>query len=392
MRRDGDRFHGPGIADMKAGGYLAFKAAEHIAGLVHQPSMPLTLLYTSDEEIGSPTSRGIIERLASESRYALIAGAGPQGRGHHLPQRTREISPATSRVGKRTPAPPMQAGRSAISEIARQIIKLDQLTDYSTGTTVNVGEIGGGTTPNVVAGHAFCTIDVRFSTAEAGRMVDETIFSVGPIGSDVTVTPSGEIEKPCLERTAGGLKLFGLAKSIAHEQDIDLIETSSERRQRREFYVGSRHPDVGRSGRDRQRVALPERVRRGFRASTTRRAVTANDHRSWVIDRIRIGTSTGRLVGFQQTSGLSLGGTNLYMTLATLFIAHAMNVQLSCDDPATWLGPKRSPPRYSSSAPGVFLSMKCPNAEAIGLVWSSCHACASKATTRRPCFTIETLA
>ena len=101
------------------------------------------------------------------------------------------------------------------------------MTDYSTGTTVNVGEIGGGTTPNVVAGHAFCTIDVRFSTAEAGRMVDETIFSVGPIGSDVTVTPSGEIEKPCLERTAGGLKLFGLAKSIAHEQDIDLIETSS---------------------------------------------------------------------------------------------------------------------------------------------------------------------
>ena len=58
MRRDGDRFHGPGIADMKAGGYLAFKAAEPIAGLVHQPSMPLTLLYsTSDEEIGSPTSR-----------------------------------------------------------------------------------------------------------------------------------------------------------------------------------------------------------------------------------------------------------------------------------------------------------------------------------------------
>ena len=88
---------------------------------------------------------------------------------------------------------------------------------------------------------------------------------------------------------------------------------------------------------------------------------------------------------------LSLGGTNLYMTLATLFIAQAMNVQLSCDDPATWLGPTDRPPRYSSSAPGVFLSMKCPNAEAIGLVWSSCHACASKATTRRPCFTIETL-
>ena len=72
MRRDGDRFYGPGIADMKAGGYLAFKAAEHIAGLVHQPGMPLTLLYTSDEEIGSPTSRGIIERLARESRYASL--------------------------------------------------------------------------------------------------------------------------------------------------------------------------------------------------------------------------------------------------------------------------------------------------------------------------------
>lgn len=226
MRRNGDRFHGPGIADMKAGGYLAFKAAEHIAGLAHQPNMPLTILYTSDEEIGSPTSRDIIERLARESRYALIAE----------PARTDEV--ITFRKGRakyRLDVEGRQAhagsahasGRSAISEIARQIVELDKLTDYSTGTTINVGEIGGGTTPNVVAGHAFCTIDVRFSSAEAGRAVDETILSAGPISCDVTIAASGEIEKPCLERTAGGLMLFGLAKSISHELGVSLIETSS---------------------------------------------------------------------------------------------------------------------------------------------------------------------
>ena len=226
MRRDGDRFHGPGIADMKAGGYLAFKAAEHIAGLVQQPQMPLTILYTSDEEIGSPTSRGIIARLARESRYALIAE--PARKDEVITFRKGRAKYRLEVEGREAHAGSAHAsGRSAISEIARQIVKLDKLTDYSIGTTINVGEVGGGTTPNVVAGHAFCTIDVRFSTAEAGRMVDETILSVSPTHCDVTIAVSGEIEKPCLERTAGGLMLFKLAKSIAHEQDVELIETSS---------------------------------------------------------------------------------------------------------------------------------------------------------------------
>jgi glutamate carboxypeptidase len=226
IRRDGDRFHGPGIADMKAGGYLAFKAAERIAGLVHRPQMPLTILYTSDEEIGSPTSRRIIERLARESRYALIAE--PARKDEVITFRKGRAKYRLEVEGREAHAGSAHAsGRSAISEIARQIVKLDKLTDYSIGTTINVGEVGGGTTPNVVAGRAFCTIDVRFSTAEAGRGVDETILSVRPIDCDVTIAASGEIEKPCLERTAGGLMLFELAKSIAHEQDVELIETSS---------------------------------------------------------------------------------------------------------------------------------------------------------------------
>lgn len=226
MRRDGDRFHGPGIADMKAGGFLAFKAAQHIAGLVHQPSLPLTLLYTSDEEIGSPTSRHIIERLARESRYALIAE--PARKDEVITFRKGRAKYRLDVEGREAHAGSAHgSGRSAISELARQVVELDKLTDYSRGTTVNVGEIGGGTALNVVAGRAFCAIDVRFSTDEAGQMIDKTILSMGPIGSDVTVTPSGEIEKPCLERTAGGLELLALAKSIARERDIDLIETSS---------------------------------------------------------------------------------------------------------------------------------------------------------------------
>jgi Acetylornithine deacetylase/Succinyl-diaminopimelate desuccinylase and related deacylases len=106
-RRDGDRFHGPGIADMKAGGYLAFKAAEHIAGLVHQPSMPLTLLYTSDEEIGSPTSRGIIERLARESAMP-DCGAGRRDEVITF-RKGRAKYRLDVEGGKRTPAQPMRA-------------------------------------------------------------------------------------------------------------------------------------------------------------------------------------------------------------------------------------------------------------------------------------------
>ena len=154
------------------------------------------------------------------------------------------------------------------------------MTDYATGTTINVGEVGGGTTPNVVAGRAFCTIDVRFSTPEAGQMVDEAILSVSPIGSDMTVTASGEIEKPCLERTAGGVQLLGLAKSIAHEQDIDLIETSSGGGSDGNFTSAVGIPTLDGLGAIGNEWHSPNEYVVVSALSTTRRTVTANDHQS----------------------------------------------------------------------------------------------------------------
>ena len=129
IRRDGDRCYGPGIADMKAGGYLAFAAAQRIASGARSANLPFTVLYTADEEIGSPTSRDVIGSLAKEARFALIT---EPARGDEVVTfRKGRAKYRLDVTGRAAHAGSAHAqGRSAISELARQIVQLDKLTDY----------------------------------------------------------------------------------------------------------------------------------------------------------------------------------------------------------------------------------------------------------------------
>lgn len=227
FRIDGDRAYGPGIYDMKAGGYLAFEALFFLTRNGIRPELPVTVLFTSDEEVGSPTSRALIEAEAGRARLVLVPepGVGP-GR-----------AVVTSRKGwgrfrmhiRGKPAHAggnHEEGRSAVVELARQILDLEAMTDYGRGVTVNVGVVHGGTRPNVVPAAAEAQIDLRVPTMTAAEELVPRILGRGPSSSGVELKIEGELNRPPFERTPGVADLYQRARDIAAELGFDLPETS----------------------------------------------------------------------------------------------------------------------------------------------------------------------
>ncbi|MFC4730247.1 M20 family metallopeptidase [Salipiger abyssi] len=226
IRREGDRQYGPGIADMKGGGYLALCAMREIVESGTPLAGPVTLIYNSDEEIGSPTSYALIQAEARRMGAALIpepargdeAITFRKGRAKY----TLEFQGRESHAGSA-----FADGRSAILQMARTIGLLERMTDLDTGTTVNVGRVRGGTEPNVVAGHAACDIDVRFAEDALGQAVEDALKALTSDDPEVTITLSGEIEKPSLARTPETRAMFARAAAINAGLGAPMAETRS---------------------------------------------------------------------------------------------------------------------------------------------------------------------
>ncbi|WP_319520607.1 M20 family metallopeptidase [uncultured Martelella sp.] len=226
IRREGERQYGPGIADMKGGGYLALCAMRRLLSEGTPLPGPVTLIYNSDEEIGSPTSHRLIADEARRHGCALIPEPARgdevitfrKGRGKY----TLDFNGVESHAGSA-----FSDGHSAISELARAVTRLDRLTDIEAGTTVNVGRIRGGTEPNVVAGHAACDIDIRFSDDADARAIEAAIRAMKPEDEAVRIAVSGEIEKPALARTPQTVAMMEAARAINAELGAPLSETRS---------------------------------------------------------------------------------------------------------------------------------------------------------------------
>lgn len=179
VERDGNRLAGPGVFDMKGGLVIGLYALQALAALRLRPASTPLLLVNSDEEIGSPESTRHVRRLAQAVQrvFVLEPGYGPQG---HLKTARKGVLRFDVRVqGKSAHAGlAPQEGVSAILELSHVIQQLFALNDWDHGVSVNVGQIGGGTRPNVIAHEAQAVVDVRIPTGADAERISAAILGL----------------------------------------------------------------------------------------------------------------------------------------------------------------------------------------------------------------------
>ena len=224
---DDDVGRGPGIYDMKASVAIMLSSLDILSEL-NAFNRPIVWLINTEEEVGSPVSRPHIERLARESAVVLCLEP-PVPPDDALKTQRKGVGMFTMHVtGKASHAGADHAsGKSAIEELARQIQWLHSLTNYETGTTVNVGVVSGGTKRNVVAAEASALIDLRVETmAEADRVVP-LIQSAAPKIEGTTVRVEGELNRPPMERSDHVVDAFERAAVIAASIGQEVAESST---------------------------------------------------------------------------------------------------------------------------------------------------------------------
>ncbi|HEY7783976.1 MAG TPA: M20 family metallopeptidase [Pyrinomonadaceae bacterium] len=221
-RVEGNRAYGPGVFDMKANCAMAIEVIRACASLPQ--TCPLVLLLTCDEEKGSMSGRSLVEAVAKRARAVLVMEPpAPGGRVKTGRKGTGMFTIVTRGRAAHAGLEP-EKGASAIVEIAKQILRLHEMNDLTTGVTVNVGVVRGGTTSNVVPAEAIAEIDVRFSTNADAERIEHEINSLRPFDERVQVIVQGEINRPPLERSEKVLSLFGQAQKIAASLNYELGE------------------------------------------------------------------------------------------------------------------------------------------------------------------------
>ena len=227
LQRDGDKLMGPGVLDMKAGIGLAMLATRALFQLAEGAQARIVMLWTTDEETGSHTSRALLETEARQSAAVLVLEpalpggvlkTSRKGCGEYEVVVRGEAAHAGVDPGK---------GVSAIRELARQILALETLHDLSRGVSVNVGIISGGSRPNVVAAEARARVDVRAPTMAEADRVDTAIRGLTPHLSGAQVDVSGGFDRPPMERTAGVARLFEMAQQVGSELGQTIGEGST---------------------------------------------------------------------------------------------------------------------------------------------------------------------
>jgi glutamate carboxypeptidase len=225
-RAEGNRIYGPGIFDMKANIALALEALRACESTNALPSSPVTILLTCDEESGSPSGRALVEEEAKTARAVLVLE--PPASGGRVKTGRKGTGMFTVEVQGRAAHAGLEPekGVSAVLELARQTIRLTNLNDSATGTTVTVTVVQGGTHSNVVPAEARAEVDMRFSSAEMGQRIESAILDLKPFDDQAQLIIKGGINRPPLERTEKVLELYAQAREIAHLLEFDLGEAS----------------------------------------------------------------------------------------------------------------------------------------------------------------------
>lgn len=213
-RIEDDKLYGPGSFDMKGGTFLALTALGELATAGATP-LPVDFLMVPDEEVGSHASRPAIEQYARRARYTLVCEPARPNGGKCVTARKGTGMTKLTVTGRPSHAGMQhEKGRSAIREMAHQILALEAMTDYSRGITVSVGTIKGGTVTNTVPSHCEVMVDFRIPDAQAGQEILARMQALKPVDPDTTLTIEVELNRPAMVKTPATQVL--LDKLIEH--------------------------------------------------------------------------------------------------------------------------------------------------------------------------------
>jgi glutamate carboxypeptidase len=218
------RLSGPGVLDMKSGVAMAFTAIEMLAeaSLLQRE---IILLLNPDEEVGSPVSRPITEQLAAKCATVYVLEPA-QGLAYKTARKGTgdwriEVEGVAAHAGL-----DFEKGASAIRELARIIDKVSAFTDLKRGLTVSVGTAGGGSATNVVPAHAWAEVDVRIARKADGPRIERRFAALRASDPRCSITVTGGINRPPMERTRSTVQLYRRALALAAELDYPLPEAA----------------------------------------------------------------------------------------------------------------------------------------------------------------------
>ena len=221
VRRDGDRLYGPGVLDMKGGMYLAVHAIEKVIERRERLNLPVTFMFIPDEEIGSPSTRALIEAEAHAHRYVLVPEPGKPDKfvtGRHAFLRYKLHTygkPAHAGVAK-------GIGRSAISVMAQLIAQVEGFSDVEREVTYRVGNVNGGDFVNVVPTECHAEVLCVAPTPAAFEEVKSRMGSLVSLDPEVRLEVEPGPIRPLFTMHEASRDLFEVAQRVAREVGLDL--------------------------------------------------------------------------------------------------------------------------------------------------------------------------
>ncbi len=226
-RVEGERAFGPGCYDDKASAVIILTALRGLQELGIPPARPVTVLFNTDEEVGSRSSRPLIEAEAARAEVVFcVEPARPDGSLKVWRKGTGRYT--VTALGRAAHAgADHEKGINAIEELAHQVIRLQGMTDYERGTTVNVGWIQGGTRTNIVPERARMRVDLRVRTAAEGARMDAAIKGLQPVLPGARLIVEGGLSRPPMEEGPVTLEPFRRAREIGAELGLALSASGS---------------------------------------------------------------------------------------------------------------------------------------------------------------------
>ncbi len=217
-----EKTFGPGVSDMKGGIVVGLTAIATLLESGHNQPRPVTILFTSDEETGSACSRALIEKLAKDSVLVLVLEpAMPDGSVKTWRKGVGEFRVyIRGRAGHA--GADHEKGRNAIEEMAHQVIAIQELTDYASGTTLNVGVVHGGIASNVIPDEAVAEIDLRVIQPGETERIMTALYSLKPFLDGTTIEVTGNLNRPPMAFDKMMQFTFEKARALAATLGIDL--------------------------------------------------------------------------------------------------------------------------------------------------------------------------